>query len=97
MGVRILHDTHSHSLNTSACLYCSTSGWAFGPVFDSDDEHDGAERASAFLRWLGGREPRLLTDSELLALHGEWRAQEAAQWLKEGEEMYPKEEEGEMA
>ena len=91
MGVRILMDT-SYPGGSIACLYCSTSGWAFGPIFEGDDEHDGDDRAEAFCRWLGGREPRLLSDSELSALHGQWRAQEAAQWLREEAEMFPREE-----
>jgi len=35
-----------------AVLYCSTSDWAFGPVFYRDDDHDADVRAEAFLRWL---------------------------------------------
>lgn len=36
-------------------LYCSTTGWAFGPVITGDDEgpHPGSaeDRAKAFLAW----------------------------------------------
>lgn len=52
MGVRILYDRQ----NEMACLYCSTSGFAFGPTFlDGDKEQeykDADERAEAFCRWL---------------------------------------------
>ena len=50
MGVRILHDSESNQ----AALYCSTSDFAFGPIFnDGDDgEHYANDRAEAFLRWL---------------------------------------------
>jgi hypothetical protein len=48
MGVRILHDP---VLDVSV-LYCSTTDWAFGPLFSDSDDHDGTERAEAFLRWL---------------------------------------------
>lgn len=33
-------------------LYCTTSDWSFGPVFDDSDDHDADERAEAFVRWL---------------------------------------------
>lgn len=50
MGIRILSDRQ----NDMACLYCSTSDHAFGPVFyDNNSTHvDAEERAEAFLRWL---------------------------------------------
>lgn len=56
MGVRILHDSE----HDQAVLYCSTTDWAFGPVFqDSDDgDHDAAERADAFMRWLASPAPK---------------------------------------
>ena len=51
MGVHILYDPKQGA----ACLYCSTSGWAFGPTFEDGgktlDYTDGQERAEAFLRW----------------------------------------------
>ena len=53
MGVRILSGEY-HS-----CLYCSTTDWAFGPLFDDDAE------AEDFIEWLGNVDPRLLTDKEL--------------------------------
>jgi len=54
MGVRILYDKESDY----ACLYCSTSMWAFGGIFY------GEEEAEAFLKWYRG-DPRLLRDHEL--------------------------------
>ena len=78
MGVRILHDTN----DLLAALYCSTSEVAFGPLFHDDDNHDAVDRAEAFLRWLK-REPRRMTDAELMTAYSEWRAQETAQWQAE--------------
>jgi hypothetical protein len=84
MGVRILSDQRQDYLTIShAVLYCSTSDWAFGPVFYGDDEHDAHERAESFCRWLGDREPRRMNDRELEAAYSEWGAQEAAQWKAE--------------
>jgi hypothetical protein len=50
MGVRILYDAHREQ----AVLYCSTTDWAFGPVFYRTDniEYDAHDRAQAFLNWL---------------------------------------------
>jgi len=49
MGVRILAD----QFRNHAVLFCSTSDWAFGPLFGEDEHgHDAEERAEAFLRWL---------------------------------------------
>jgi hypothetical protein len=64
MGVRITNATE-------AVLYCSTTMWAFGPVFADYDE------AEEFLTW--SRENvagdlRLLTDAELEKVAADWRA-----------------------
>ena len=50
MGCHILADHY----RKQAVLYCSTTDWAFGPVFSEDEshDHDAEERAEAFLRWL---------------------------------------------
>jgi len=48
MGVHILHNAE----NDTAVLYCSTSGWAFGPVFDERDGISASDMAEAFLKWL---------------------------------------------
>lgn len=62
MGVRIMTGANE---SDGAVLYCSTSMWAFGPIFED------AESAQAFLEWLG-TDPRLLTDSQLERKHSEW-------------------------
>jgi hypothetical protein len=83
MGVHILSDDGRRDYpGSSAVLYCSTTDWAFGPVFSGDDDHDASERAEAFCRWLR-IDPRTLTDTELEAKYSAWRAQEAEQWKRE--------------
>ena len=92
MGVRILSDR----AGTTAAMYCSTSGWAFGPVFSQDDDHSADERAEAFLRWLStnkhayemhpiasGRDARSLTDAGMEKAYSGWLAQEHAQFNRE--------------
>lgn len=54
MGVRILADGETDE----AVLYCSTSGWAFGPIFPS------REAAELFLN-VYDADPRSFTDAEL--------------------------------
>lgn len=54
MGVRILQGDDYDG----ACLYCSVSMWAFGPIFENHDQ------AQEFLDWLS-TDPRSLNDSEL--------------------------------
>lgn len=78
MGVRILMDQGSEL----ACLYCSTSGWAFGPTFTGNQATDETpeECAERFLDWLAVRhggdrrnaDPRRLEDRELEPLYYEW-------------------------
>lgn len=63
MGVRILETENN------AVLYCSTSMWAFGPLFEDADE------AQAFLDWLGA-DPRLLADGHLAEKYSEFLARE---------------------
>jgi hypothetical protein len=77
MGVHILGQAEQ------AVMYCSTSDWAFGPVFSADGFHDAADRAEAFLRWLVV-DARTLSDNALDDRYRAWRAQEAAQWQREG-------------
>ena len=50
MGVRILHDEDDKLAN----LYCSTSDWAFGPVFYADGVIGASDFAEAFLKWMNG-------------------------------------------
>jgi hypothetical protein len=61
MGVRIIEDKDTDM----AVLYCSTSLWAFGPIFAGRDE------AQEFLDWLES-DPRRLSDRELDAKCGEF-------------------------
>jgi hypothetical protein len=86
MGCRILHDAG----RDAAVLYCSTSDWAFGPVFTDADDHDADERAEAFLRWLP-QDARRYSDADLLTQFAAWRAQEAAQWAREEAAQWPEE------
>lgn len=67
MGVRVLHD---RKLGYAA-LYCSTTDWAFGPVFYEDEEVTAADQAEVFNDWLP-QDARRYTDSELSAKYGEW-------------------------
>lgn len=97
MGVRILAD--NAQIVKHAAMYCSTSDWAFGPVFYDHNGKDAAERAEAFLRWLpnhspkqehigafGWRgDPRNLNDQGLEQAYSAWRAQEEAQFERERE------------
>lgn len=76
MGTRILGDYKQ------AVMYCSTDGWAFGPVFSDDEDHDADERANAFMRWLK-TDARVFTDTELSKKYSEWLAQEDSQWQAE--------------
>ena len=62
MGCRIL------SGDDGAVMYCSTTGWCFGPVFDT------AEAAEDFVKMLDdkGVDPRKLTLCELDKEHIRW-------------------------
>ena len=51
----------------AACLYCDTSGRAFGPVFESEYE------AGNFLAWLG-LDARTFTPAQLDGLLVDFRA-----------------------
>lgn len=76
MGVRILIENY----HERAVLYCSTTGWAFGPVFESE------AHAESFLKWLREcpqphsyrtqhpGDPRGFTDHELEWAYGVWQA-----------------------
>lgn len=81
MGVRILNDHY----DSMAAMYCSTTDVAFGPVFNEDDGHDASERIESFLRYLNGRDPRRMSETELLTAYAVWRTNEAAQWKREAE------------
>lgn len=70
MGVRVLESKDGKM----AALYCSTSMWAFGPIFyeSEDGKWSPTDSALAFLHWLGG-DPRIMTDEHLERAHHEWR------------------------
>jgi hypothetical protein len=69
VAVRILFDDDDNL----AALYCSTSDWAFGPVFQGDRETNAQVCAVQFLDWLA-IDPRTLDDSKLEAKYSEWLA-----------------------
>lgn len=105
MGCHILAD----QFRNHAVFYCSTSDWAFGPVFTDHDGHDAEERAEAFLRWLretdqwahfekeaiqsGRRDPRELTERGLQLAFQNWSTQEHDQWKREDEAEFADDEE----
>ena len=64
MGLRILDDVSEGR----ACLYCSTSEVAFGPLFD-DTEH-----AISFLNFIGDENPRRMGLARLAEWHSDWLA-----------------------
>lgn len=73
MGVRVLYAAEDRN----AVLYCSTTAWAFGPMFRDDAERDGRERAEAFLRWLRDYAPSksdLNASGRVLGYKGDPRA-----------------------
>lgn len=70
MGVRII------SNGSCAVLYCSTSDWAFGPIFYEDEDITAEERAEKFLEWLP-QDARLYDDHDLQFKYTEWLAEEA--------------------
>lgn len=72
MGVRV-------SNRTNVCLYCSTTGLAFGPVFASSFD------AEDFLDWMhteaesngvSSTDPRDLGNAELAVAYGKWQARQ---------------------
>lgn len=76
MSVSVLADP----VDDRAALYCTTSGIAFGPVFDGPD---AGGRAEAFLAWLREEHPgqrgsrgdaRYYTAAELRGLVLDWEA-----------------------
>ena len=60
MGVRVIDNGRGE-----AAFYCSTAMWAFGPVFEDEEE------ARAFLAWLS-TDPRKVPESELEAKYYEF-------------------------
>lgn len=80
MSVRIIDS------GENAVMYCSTTDWAFGPVFYSTPEHDAMERALLFIEYLKPRDAREYEDNELESKYSEWLVQENEQWRTK--EMY---------
>lgn len=82
MGVRILHNAD----DSMAILYCSTSDFAFGPVFHETDAAMASDNAATFVNWLRetGRaaDPRSLNDSQLSKAWSEW-FQEVSELLRD--------------
>lgn len=70
MGVRVLRGNNEGDSNGYSCLYCSTTMWAFGGIFNEDEEPED------FLKWLQentGIDPRKFTDKEMEIKMAEWR------------------------
>jgi hypothetical protein len=66
MGCRIIHGNQEHANGMEcAVMFCSTTGWAFGPVFAN------AEQAERFIDWVP-LDPRTYNDSELEGLYGDF-------------------------
>ncbi len=63
MAVHILEDRETGM----QCLYCTTTDWAFGPVFNEGED------VEACLEWLKPTDPRSLHDSELAGKVMNWR------------------------
>ena len=70
MGVRIT--SHEQSETAVVALYCSTSDFAFGPVFHGWDAKAKARSYLAFIAETDGRDPRVICDGDLERLYGEW-------------------------
>lgn len=67
MGLRILHD----STGGHAALYCSTTDWAFGPVFYETVDSTAEDQAECFIHWLP-QDARRYSDTELERKYAEW-------------------------
>lgn len=66
MGVRTLTD------GDSVVIYCSTSGWAFGPVFhELECGCDAESIAKEFCDRAPGGDPRSMSDPAMEKLYGE--------------------------
>jgi len=59
MSVSVITDEYG------AVMYCNTSMWAFGPVFNSEED------VWQFKSWLN-RDPRDYSESELESKYAEW-------------------------
>ena len=72
MGVRILEDRESGE----AVIYCSTTEWAFGPVFPSGGH------AQAFLDWCPV-DTRQFTSARLEEEYSTFRQERTCQWVSD--------------
>jgi len=68
MGVRIMID----SKRRVGALYCDTSDWAFGPVFNGGDPREEIESFLGYARKQDINDVRVLNDFELRELHSRW-------------------------
>ena len=79
MGVRVTD-------KTNVCLYCSTTGVAFGPVFASSFD------AEDFLDWFRNNcvppDPRDLTPTELVAAYARWQTRQRQEDGPTDDEIY---------
>ena len=66
MGCRILEG------DSGAVLYCSTTNWAFGPIFED------YEKADAFIEHCD-KDPRKYSKEELKECHQQWIEEEASE------------------
>jgi hypothetical protein len=79
-------------------MYCSTTDVAFGPVFGERNVYGAEERIESFLRWCATtptwhqykplnlssrRDPRELSEVDLMRAYSDWSAQEDVQWKAE--------------
>ncbi len=65
------HGYDRDTVDAGAFMYCTVTGWAFGPLFDSADD------CKEFMAWVDGQkgadtDPRTLTTKDLHDLHSRW-------------------------
>lgn len=65
------HQAGREAVDVGAVMYCSATGWAFGPLFDSADD------CREFMAWVdqdkgADVELRQLSTRELYELHSRW-------------------------
>ena len=65
----------ANSKDDQAVLYCSTTDWAFGPVFQSLPDLSASEMAQAFIDWLP-QDPRHYQDHVLESKYNKFLADE---------------------
>ena len=80
MGVRIIQGKLDGDSRGYAVLYCSTSMWAFGPVFEDEFQ------AQEFLDWLPD-DPRGYNDALLESKYVEFLEEKEATEKAEAEEV----------